>query len=267
MKSTHEIDIAGTRLECAWFAPRECVASTVIVLLHEGLGCVAMWRDFPESLSEATGLRVFAFSRAGYGASDPANLPRTSDYMHVEAHVVLPAVLAVAGITTTILLGASDGGTIALLYAAQHHRNLRGVIAIAPHVLIEDKSLQAIARAGQQYRQGGLAQHLARYHGTRVDHTFWGWHDVWLSDAFKTWNIEASMAEIVAPLLLVQGREDEYGTLAQLSAIECATPASVRRVVIERCGHSPYREHPVQTLDAIRTFVAGLRSDSVGKMQ
>lgn len=234
-----------------------------LVLLHEGLGCVRMWRDFPERLAQATGCGVFVYSRAGYGGSDAIELPRPLDYMEHEAQHVLPEVLAAAGLDAPVLFGHSDGGSIALLYASHAARNpalpaCRGLILEAPHVFCEEVSVQSIARARDAYEHGDLRARLQRHHQVNVDVAFWGWNRAWLDPGFRAWNIERSLPGVRVPVLLIQGEEDEYGTAAQLRAIERGTAAPVETHLLAACGHAPHREKPEQTLSLSADFVARL---------
>lgn len=252
----------GRRLEYRRVAASRSGAPT-LVLLHEGLGCVAMWRDFPEKLAQATGCGVFAYSRAGYGGSDPIELPRPLDYMEHEAQRVLPEVLAAAGIDAPVLLGHSDGGSIALMYAAHAASRpdlpaCRGLVLAAPHVFCEDVSVQSIARARDAYEHGDLRARLQRHHQDNVDVAFWGWNRAWLDPGFRTWNIERFLPGVCAPVLLIQGTEDEYGTAAQLRAIERGTAAMVETHLLAGCGHAPHRDQPAQLLALIADFVARL---------
>ncbi len=289
----------GARLECRWWGEPDRAAPT-LVLLHEGLGCVATWRDFPALLHRRTGLPVFAYSRAGYGGSDPAELPRGIDYMHIEGREVVGAVLDAAGIGDAVLVGHSDGASIAIVHAGQPaggppprararvrgarrrwrppappprtrvrqapclrgERNapprVRALVLLAPHVFCEDVSVESIRAAGDAYRRGGLRERLARHHGDGVDAAFFGWHDAWLRPEFRRWSIEAFLPGIAAPVLLIQGDHDAYGTPAQLDAIERGVPGPVTRVWLADCGHAPHRERPGETLDAIDAFLAGL---------
>ena len=250
----------GVRLECRWWGTPEG-AGPALVLLHEGLGCVAMWRDFPALLHRRTGLRVFAWSRAGYGGSDPAALPRPIDYMHAEGREVVDAVLDAAGIEDAVLVGHSDGASIAMVHAGAHAHDpaprARALVLLAPHVFCEEVSIAGIRAAGDAYRRGGLRERLARYHGERVDDTFFGWHDAWLQPAFRQWSIEAFLPGIAVPVLLVQGEHDAYGSVAQLDAIERGVAGPVTRRWLAECGHAPHRERPAETLDAIERFIAG----------
>ena len=253
------INAGGVRLECRWWGEPGRTAPT-LVLLHEGLGCVAMWRDFPALLHRRTGLPVFVYSRAGYGQSDPATLPRGIDYMHVEGREVLGAVLDAAGIEDAVLVGHSDGASIAIVHAGEHAGGsaprVRALVLLAPHVFCEDVSVESIRAAGDAYRGGGLRERLARHHGAQVDAAFFGWHDAWLRPEFRRWSIEAFLSGITAPVLLIQGDRDAYGTAAQLDAIERGVAGPVTRTWLEGCGHAPHRERPGEALDAIGTFLA-----------
>ncbi len=249
----------GHRLEIAWHTPGASDAPT-LVFLHEGLGCVAAWREFPASVSEATGLRSFVYSRLGYGGSDAVPLPRPLDYMEREA-ALLPEILHVAGIREAILVGHSDGGSIALLYGAMEDArvHLRGLVLESPHVFVEDASVAAITKARDEYDRSDLKERLSKYHGANVDGAFKGWNRAWLDPAFRTWNIEATLPRQREPMLVIQGADDPYGTLAQVDAIERGSTAPVRRFILPACGHSPHRDKPVETIAAIREFVDGLQ--------
>ena len=254
-----KITAGGDRLECRWWGAPDCSGPT-LVLLHEGLGCVAMWRDFPARLQRRTGLRVFAYSRAGYGGSDPARLPRRVDYMHVEGREVVGAVLDAAGIDDAVLVGHSDGASISIVHAGEHAQGpatrIRALVLLAPHVFCEDVSIESIRAAGDAYRRGALRERLARHHGDRVDAAFFGWHDAWLRPEFRGWSIEEFLPGVTAPVLLIQGVRDAYGTSAQLDAIERGVSGPVTRTWLEDCGHAPHRESPEATLDAITAFLA-----------
>lgn len=255
------ITAGGIRLECEWWGPR-AGADPVLVLLHEGLGCVAMWRDFPARLHQRTGLPVFAWSRAGYGRSDPVELPRGIDYMHVEGREITGTVLDAAGIADAVLVGHSDGASIAIVHAGELAEALepriRALVLLAPHVFCEDVSIAGIRAAGDAYRRGGLRERLVRYHGNQVDAAFFGWHDAWLRPGFRQWSIEAFLAGVTVPVLLIQGERDTYGSAAQLDAIERGVAGPVTRAWLEDCGHAPHRERPAETLDTIEAFLAGL---------
>ncbi|MEM7256281.1 MAG: alpha/beta hydrolase [Pseudomonadota bacterium] len=247
------IEAGGLQLEYQCFGPPQS-ASLTLVLLHEGLGCVAMWRDFPARLAQHTGGGVLVYSRAGYGGSDEALLPRPTHYMHEEATEVLPVVLQKLGIKKCLLIGHSDGATIAAIHiGSQNEFIVRGAVLIAPHFFAEDISIAAIKQAKQSYETGDLRARLARYHKA-VDCAFYGWNDVWLSADFKHWNVSDVIDYFRVPVLGIQGREDQYGTLAQLTEIEQRSYAPFESLIIEHCGHSPHIEQPQQTLDAIVDF-------------
>jgi len=226
---------------------------TPVILLHEGLGSVSLWRGFPQKLADATGRRTIAFSRHGHGQSDLPPRPRTPHFMHEEALETLPTVLAGLEIDTPVLIGHSDGASIALIYAAAH-RTTQAVVAIAPHVFVEEMCLTEIRRARHAYTREGLRERMARHHKD-PDAAFYGWNDVWLDPHFPEWDIRRDIQTIDCPLLLIQGMRDQYGTLKQLDAIEnAAAHAPVQRVVLD-CQHSPPTEAPTETLDAIVAFL------------
>jgi pimeloyl-ACP methyl ester carboxylesterase len=224
-----------------------------IVMLHEGLGSVAMWRDFPQKVATTTGLEVVAYSRVGYGKSDPITTQRNVRYMHEEALVTLPALLEALGLERPILLGHSDGGSIALIFAGGARRPLRGVIAMAPHVMVEEISVASIAQAKAAYQSTDLRQRLARYHDD-VESAFWGWNDIWLHPEFRHWNIEEYLPRIQCPVLAVQGEGDEYGTMEQIDRIRQQV-AGAELVKLADCRHSPHRDQPEAVLAAIGPFV------------
>jgi pimeloyl-ACP methyl ester carboxylesterase len=244
---------AGKRLEAIAYGPAPGSAPT-IVMLHEGLGCVALWRDFPEKVAAATGRGVFAYSRAGYGRSDPVNLPRPLDYMSQEASLSLPQVLDAIGFRRGVLLGHSDGASIAAIYAGEHaDARVEGLVLMAPHVFAEAPGLASIAEAKEAYTRGDLRARLRRYH-IHVDSAFYGWNGAWLDPKFKAWNIESSVAGWRVPALLIQGADDQYGTIAQIRAIEKRSPAPVQSLILDDCRHSPHVDRPQATLDAIAAF-------------
>ena len=255
------LTVGGVRLECRWWGAPDGTGPT-LVLLHEGLGCVRMWRDFPALLHRRTGRPVFAYSRAGYGGSDPAVLPRKVDYMHVEGREVVGAVLDAAGIEDAVLVGHSDGASIALVHSGAgggigDGSYIHALVLLAPHVFCEDMNIENIRAAGDAYRSGGLRERLARHHGDQVDAAFFGWYDAWLQPEFRQWSIEAFLPGVTVPVLLIQGDRDAYGTAAQLDAIERGVSGPVTRTWLEDCGHAPHRERPEQTLEAIEAFLAG----------
>jgi pimeloyl-ACP methyl ester carboxylesterase len=252
---TLDLKINGTRIETAWHGPSPERAPT-LVLLHEGLGCVSMWRDFPEKLAQRTGYGVLVYSRSGYGKSDPVPLPRPLDYMHNEAFDVLPHVLDQAGVKKTILVGHSDGASIATIYAGgRQDFRVRGLVLMAPHFFVEDISVASIAAAKVAYDTGDLRARLARHHGDNVDVAFRGWNDAWLDPGFRYWRIDDAVAHVRVPILIVQGKDDQYGTLAQLRLAESDAYCPVETSILDRCGHSPHVDQPEAALEAVSAFV------------
>jgi pimeloyl-ACP methyl ester carboxylesterase len=241
-------------LETQWWGPSPEAAPT-LVLLHEGLGCVALWRDFPETLAEATGCGVFAYSRFGYGGSDAVPLPRPMRYMHDEALNVLPRVLDAAGVRRAVLIGHSDGGSIAAIHAGGvSDPRVRGLVLIAAHFIVEEINTAAIRAIKANFEQGDLRARLARYHRD-VDMAFRGWNDAWLDPRFRTFDITEQVARILVPVLALQGTDDPYGTEAQLRLLEREAQCSVETRLIEGARHSPHLEARRATLDAIVPFV------------
>jgi pimeloyl-ACP methyl ester carboxylesterase len=254
------IDWAGraVHVEAQWIAP-ERNAAPLIVFLHEGLGSLAMWRDFPRRLCDAAGARGLTYSRPGYGRSTPRARDEAwgLDFMHRQAHEVLPALLAALDVDTARdkpwLFGHSDGGSIALLYAAQFTAQTAGAIVLAPHIVVEDLSVASIAQAREAYLGTDLKQRLARYHDD-PDSAFWGWNDIWLHPPFRQWSIEREIAAIACPLLAVQGIDDEYGTLEQIRGIQRRVPQA-ELLELPACGHSPHKDQPAQVIAASTAFL------------
>jgi pimeloyl-ACP methyl ester carboxylesterase len=246
--------IGAADLEYRMIGPAPADAPT-IVMLHEGLGSAGLWGDFPDRLAAATGIGVLVYSRAGYGASTPVTLPRPLDYMHIEALQVLPDLLDTIGFRRGLLLGHSDGASIAAIYAggASDHR-VRGVAMIAPHFIVEDIGIRSIAETKKAYETAGLKSKLERWHRD-VDNTFYGWNDAWLDPRFRAWDISEYLAYIRVPVAIVQGAEDEYGTIRQIEIAqeECYCPVDV--TMISGAGHSPHREAPEVVLGSITEFV------------
>jgi pimeloyl-ACP methyl ester carboxylesterase len=247
------LDIGTHRLEYRMIGPRPGDAPT-LVLLHEGLGCVGLWGDFPEKLAQATGCGVFVYSRAGYGQSSPVMLPRPLTYMHDEAREIVPRLLDAIGFQRGLLIGHSDGASIAAIYAGTHqdHR-VGGLVLIAPHFFTEDMGIAAIADARKAYETTDLRQKLARWHKD-PDNAFKGWNGAWLDPDFRQWDITEPLAYIRVPILIVQGEDDQYGTVAQIEAAqrECYCPVDV--ALLPGIKHSPQREAPDATLKAISEF-------------
>jgi pimeloyl-ACP methyl ester carboxylesterase len=230
-----------------------------LVLLHEGLGSVSMWRDFPDALVERTGCPAFVYSRAGHGTSPPPDAPRGIRFMHDEATIVLPALLDAFRIERPILIGHSDGGSIALIHAGTafssqaDRKRPRGLILLAPHVFVEDCSIASIERMRALYATADLRARLAKYHAN-VDAAFRGWNDVWLDPAFRSWNIEEYLPAIRCPVLVLQGEDDEYGTRAQVEAIAEQVGGPVATELLPRCGHSPHRDQRELVVERIAAF-------------
>jgi pimeloyl-ACP methyl ester carboxylesterase len=253
------LEVGGVRLEARWTGPPPEAAPT-LVFLHEGLGSTSLWRDFPDRLAHETGCGGLVYSRAGYGKSDPVPLPRPVRFMHDEAEVLME-VLGKTGVHDPVLVGHSDGASIAIIYAGNDAGpRPRGLVLEAPHVFTEPHGLASIAAIGEQYRTTGLRERLARHHA-HVDVAFRGWNDVWLDPEFRAWNIEAYLPRIAVPALVVQGEDDEYGTWAQVEAIRAAAGGPVEVLAVPACGHSPHREQPDAVLAAMARFVVGLRRD------
>ena len=231
-------------------------AQPALIFLHEGLGSVAMWRDFPARVAAATGRRTFVYSREGYGRSDKLTARREPDYMHREALEALPALRAEHGLADAVLIGHSDGASIALIHAGAGHE-VRAIVAMAPHVFVEDVTIRSIEAAREAWRTTDLRARLQRYHDD-AEGAFRGWNDAWLDPRFRAWNIEAYLARVACPVLAIQGKDDEYGTMAQLDAIERGVRGEARRLELAQCRHSPHRDQPEATLAAIADFVAAL---------
>jgi pimeloyl-ACP methyl ester carboxylesterase len=249
------LDIGPQRLEYRMIGPRPDAAPT-LVLLHEGLGSAGLWGDFPDRLQAATGCGVLVYSRAGYGQSSPATLPRPLTYMHDEAREALPLLLGAVGFRRGLLLGHSDGASIAAIYAGtqQDHR-VGGLVLMAPHFFTEDPGIAAIVEAKKAYETGDLRARLARWHGD-VDNAFRGWNGAWLDPDFRNWDITGELAYIRVPVLIVQGEDDQYGTVRQIEVAreECYCPVEV--ALLPGVRHSPQREAPDVTLKVIAEFIA-----------
>jgi len=254
------LSVDGARLEYRWL-PAAAPGRPALVLLHEGLGCVALWKDFPEQLAAATGAGVLVYSRAGYGRSSPVEVPRPLSYMHHEGLRVLPRLLDAAGLPAVVLLGHSDGGSIALVHAggADPGGRVKGLVTFAAHVLCEELSVRSIEEARRAYLDGDLRPRLMRLHGDNVDCAFWGWNRAWLDPGFRDWNLEEFLPGVRVPALVVQGRDDPYGTEEQVRRIVrgCGGPAEA--LMLEACGHSPHRDQPEATLRAVAAFAARLQ--------
>jgi len=245
------------QIEYRWYAPaRARVGAAPWVLLHEGLGSVALWRDFPQQVADATGAATLAFSRWGYGQSSPRRADQVwrSDYMHHQAWAFLPAFFQALGLAGPVhMYGHSDGGSIALLAAARPSLyapvSLASIVVAAPHILVEDLSVKSISQARDAYTQGGLRERLARYHAD-IDSAFWGWNRAWLAPEFRHWQLDEHLGAITCPVLALQGEDDEYGSMAQIDGIAARVPHT-RLLKLPACGHSPHKDQTAAVLAAL----------------
>jgi pimeloyl-ACP methyl ester carboxylesterase len=242
------LEAAGYRLE----VDRIDGHPPTLVFLHEGLGCVSRWRDFPRAVASATGRAALVYSRRGYGLSEPVPRPRPLTFLHDEARLVLPDLLARAGVDDAVLVGHSDGASIALVYAGEIGRGVRGVVAMAPHVFVEDVCVRSIAALRAQYVAEGspVRIKLARHHAD-VDGAFHGWADAWLDPEFRRWDLAGALPDVRAPVLVIQGEDDAYGTVAQVDAVCAGVSGPAERLVLPGCGHVPQRDRREETLAAI----------------
>jgi pimeloyl-ACP methyl ester carboxylesterase len=253
-----QISVAGHSLEYQWVAGgRTGAASPTLVFLHEGLGSIRRWGGFPARVAQATGCGVLVYDRYGYGKSDVLAEDRVGiDFMHREALTVLPEVLLRLRVVNPVLVGHSDGASIAIIYAGAGHP-VRGLVLMAPHVFTEPGGLASIREAKRQFETTDFPERMRKYH--RDPHkTFYLWSDVWLDPSFERWNIEASISQISCPVLLIQGEDDEYGTMAQLDAIARQVGGRCEQLRLPQCGHSPSKDQPEQVLDGMVTFIREL---------
>lgn len=263
------IEIMGVKLEIQPIAPAMSgPVRSPLIFLHEGLGSVAMWRDWPAAVCQATGRAGWLYSRQGYGQSDPVPDVRGEplvragqrsgrlqpDYMHQEAWTVLPALRQALGLEQAVMLGHSNGASIALLHASRFP--VQACIVMAPHVMVEDQTLQSIREAQSAFERGELRTRLARYHAD-VDGAFWQWNEAWLNPGFRNFDIRAECRQIEAPVLAIQGLDDPYGTMAQIEQIELPV-GQITRCALPQCGHSPHRDQAGPTLELITDFLAGI---------
>ena len=253
----HDVQVDGHRLEARLHPPRDAGAPW-IVFLHEGLGSARQWKDFPARLAAMTGCGFLVYSRWGYGGSDPRPRPWPMDFLERETGVVLPALLDAAGIVRPVLFGHSDGATIALMHAADRPDGVRGVVSEAAHVMLEEISVQGITRARDRFLHGDLRARLRAQHGDHVDDTVLGWTGVWLTPELRAWDIRPRLAAIRCPVLVIQGREDNFGTLAQVRDIAQGVAGPAELLVLDECGHSPHREKAREVLEASERFIRGL---------
>ena len=248
------LNVKSRRIEYVRLQSKKPIAQTpTIVMLHDGLGSIALWLDFPQQVSDVTGCEVLLYSRYGYGNSDPLDVDRDIDFLHKEALEALPDILDQLNIKKPILFGHSDGGSIALIHAGGAQRDLAGVIVMAPHVMVENITITGVQEAREAYLSTTLREKLSKYH-SNVDLTFYGWNSFWLNSEFLHWNIEHFLESITCPVLAIQGVEDGYGTLEQIEIIN----RKVRRaelLILQQCGHSPHKDQPQAVLNALIGFV------------
>lgn len=260
--TSRTIVAAGRQIEARYIPGRG--DRPVLVFLHEGLGSVELWKQFPDELAQRSGCAALIYSRYGNGFSEVLHEARPLSYMHDEARSALPDVLDAFDVRNAVLIGHSDGASIAIIYAGESRERVRGVVAEAPHVFVEDISVSSIARAKFAYESGDLRSRMERYHQD-VDRTFYSWNDIWLDPEFRAWNIRDAVRRIGMPMLLIQGAQDEYGTIAQLEAIQAdAQGARVDSLYLADCRHAPHRDRPDVTLSAVRAFVETITSLSNG---
>lgn len=250
--------IDGHRLEYRLSPPIDPWTPTV-VFLHEGLGSLAGWRDFPDQLAQRCGCGILAYSRWGYGGSEERPTPWPGSFMHDEARTDLPALMRTCGVTDAVLFGHSDGGSIALIAAAAAPDIARGVITEAAHVMVEDVTLEGLRAARARFDTGELRGGLARLHGPNTDALFGGWSTAWLSPAFRTWDIRPLLSQVTCPVLAVQGHDDEYGSPAQVESIAALVTGQVESWVIDGCGHTPHREKADEVVERAAAFIGKLR--------
>ena len=249
-------EIHGHRIE---YELVPAAAAPVIVFLHEGLGSLSTWRDFPQQVAQATGCSILIYSRYGHGQSDPLTAPRRMDFMHDEALNSLPELLDRLGVVRPILLGHSDGGSIALIHAGGSGRPVAGLILLAPHVMVEDVSVTSIRETRRTFEITDLREKLARHHAD-PEATFRGWNDIWLHPGFRDWNIEEFLPRVACPILAIQGEDDEYGTMQQIDRI-ARLAANVDLVKLQHCGHFPHRDQPQAVIKAVVRFVGRINPD------
>ncbi|MGA7272226.1 MAG: alpha/beta hydrolase [Acidimicrobiia bacterium] len=243
--------ISGVQLEYRLLEENQ--PGPTLVFLHEGLGSVDLWKDFPREVAQAVGSPALVYSRRGYGRSDPLDSPRSPHFLHDEATITLPLLLDELDVEDPILIGHSDGASISLIYAGSFP-GVRGVVAMAPHVFVEPEAQSAARALEEDFLSGDMAEKMSRYHRDPAA-TFYGWFDIWRSPGFRDWNIEDALEKITCPVLVIQGEDDEYGTVAQVEAVDSGIPGHVQRLWLKDCGHSPHRDRPDEVRSAIVDFV------------
>ena len=259
MLKTIHTDIGVKRLETVWHGPPPDEALT-LVFLHEGLGCVDMWRDFPYRLASATGCGLLLYSRLGYGRSDACSLPRPVNFMHEEGINILPELLDTTKVRECVLIGHSDGGSIGIIYAGGTPAPpLKGLITEAAHVFCEEISIRSIRMARKHYVGGDLRKKLEKYHGRNTGCAFWGWNDTWLHPDFKHWNLEEYLPNIQVPVLAIQGEDDPYGSQAQVETIVKQSTGKTESLMLPECGHSPHFDRSEATFQAMKDFIFSVK--------
>jgi len=256
--STNDIELLsvnGRRIAVRRIAWSTSESRPPIVFLHEGLGSISQWRDFPEAVAAATGAPVLLYDRLGHGRSDPLAAPRTPDYLDVEALDWLPQVLDACGVEQACLFGHSDGGTIALLFAAAYPERVNAIICEAAHVFVEEKAIRGIREAVERFREADLEDRLVRHHGDQARVLFYAWADTWLSAEFRHWNVEERLSQIRCPLLLLQGEDDEYATATHLSAIAYKISGPVETGLLMNCAHVPHSQARAVVLERVTAFL------------
>lgn len=252
-----KVAVIGHHLNYTWI--NEGINGPLLIFLHEGLGCVEKWKDFPGKLCKAADLPGLVYDRYGYGKSDMLGEPRQPDFLHREAFEALPELLEKLNmIRPLILVGHSDGGSIALLHASRYPERVIALILEAPHVKIEQLSARGLKEAIQAYRYGDLKERLEKYHGPNTDSMFWGWANIWTDERTRDWNIESFLPSVKAPILFLQGELDEYGTVEQLHAIRKGAGGPVEAEIIPGCGHIPHQQAEEFALQRMQGFIAGL---------
>ena len=257
LEHRHELTVAGGRIEVLEHPARDASAAlqAPLVFLHEGLGSIELWRGFPAAVHDATGRRTIVYARHGYGRSEVVTEPRGVDYMHREAIDVLPPLLEALAVERPVLIGHSDGASIGLIHAAAYPGATSGLVLLAPHVIVEDLSVAGIEQAKHVFETTEMATKLAKYHLDPAA-TFWGWNRIWLDPAFRDWDLTELLPGVDVPTLLIQGRDDEYGTLRQLDLVEAGVTGATTRVELDRARHSPHLDRPDTVLDATVAFLA-----------
>ncbi len=253
LRGLSDVTVDGHRLEYEWSGPPPDEAAT-LVFLHEGLGCVSRWRDYPRRLAEHTGCGALVYSRLGHGRSDALERPRPVSFMHDEASIVLPALLEAFRIETPILVGHSDGASIALIHASAHPGEVTALVLEAPHVFVEDLAVTSIERMKARFETTDLRERLARHHGSNADRMFAAWNDIWLDPDFRSWNIQDALPRISCPILVIQGRQDEYGTLKQVETIAAEVAGPIESLILD-CGHRPHVEETEAVIEATTRFI------------